>query len=223
MEYFDQMIKPKFTTKFFIRIQFLSFLVIEILMTSCGFTNRMTSPQVLEKSERIWNFGIVYEPTAAENYDDGILGIQPIFGYRSGLGKNQEIGITLYGVYLPGLVIDHKLKYYEKSNFILTGDIAAFGGLIRPIGLQYDLLFGNREVYGVFGLKYDFFPILNNEPSWIIGVGNKIDKKNSRFLFQLTYSNSFPEYNKLSEKQRPFKEITIGLKYCIINTKKKYR
>lgn len=215
------MIKAKFIIDFCVRVQFIYVLVIGFLMTSCGFSNRMTSPQVLEKNERIWTYGIAYEPTATKNYDQAIWGFQPILGYRSGLGKNQELGITLYGVYFPGFVIDHKYKYYEKNNFILTGNTSAFGGIIRPVGLQYDLLFGNRKLYGVTGLKYDFTQLMRDKPSWIIGLGTEFEK-DVKFGIQITYANSFPEYN-YSDRIRPFREITIGVKFDFIKTKKKYR
>ena len=88
--------------------QILYFLIIGSLLSSCGFTNRMTSPVVLEKSQRIWTYGIAFEPTAKINYDEISWGFQPVIGYRSGIGYNQEIGISLYGIWYPGLVFDHK-------------------------------------------------------------------------------------------------------------------
>ena len=57
----------------------------------------------------------------------------------------------LYGIYPSGLVFDYKVKFFERKNFVMSGDLALFIGLLRPIGIQYDILFGNREHHGSRG------------------------------------------------------------------------
>lgn len=202
------------------KLTYLFFIV--ILASSCVMNNRMTSPQTLDKEERIFTYGLVLEPLARDNYDESVFGFQPIVGYRSGIGSRQEIGINLYGFYTPGLTFDWKYKYIEKNNFILSGDIAAFTGFVRPTGFQYDLLFGNRGLYGVAGLNYEIDHFNTNKPSWVLGIGSDFDKY-IKGGFQISFMQSFPEFYSDGSKKNPFMTISVGVKFDFLNVKRKYR
>lgn len=184
--------------------------------------NRLTSPQTLNKEERIWSYGLVYEPTAKEEYDESVFAFQPIIGYRSGIFKNHEFGINLYGIYTPGLTLDWKHKYFEKNRFIVSGDLAAFTGFIRPTGFQYDLLFGNRGLYGIAGVNYEILQANASVPSLLIGFGSEFDKY-TKGGFQITVMRSFPEYYSDGSKMDAFLTYSIGIKFDFLNTKRKYR
>lgn len=201
------------------------------VFNSCLFFNRMTSPEILDKEEHIWTIGAAIDPLElageGEINESPIFGVQPVIGYRSGIGKNKELGVAIYGPFWPGMVLDLKHKLYVSDNFYLSGDLAAFGGWIRPIGLQYDFLFGNRELYGCLGLSYDFFLEWSEYPFWNIGIGSDLIG-NSPFGFQIAYSGSFPSYyydRGVGDivKEDPVGFLSIGLKIDLLEIKKKHR
>lgn len=191
-----------------------------LILSSCSFYNRMTSPEVLEKEEHIVTFGTVSDPAIFSGEPGSIYAFQPVIGYRSGMGSNQEIGISLYGIWTPGLVLDYKHQILKRGNFLLSSDVAAFGGFGRPIGLQYDLLFGNHKLYGTIGSNYEF----NNSPgrfTYVVGLGKEFGKKRQIGL-QVTYARtSSASISVTSEYVENF--ISLGLKYDLRRIKKKYR
>ncbi|MDA3929083.1 MAG: hypothetical protein PF541_08995 [Prolixibacteraceae bacterium] len=178
----------------------------------------MTSPEVLKKEERIITIGAVSDPNYFTSRETSWYAVQPVIGYRSGLGSNQEIGLTLYGIWTPGFVVDYKHQIFRSGNFYLSSDVAAFIGLHRSLGFQYDLLFGNRKLYGVIGTNYT----LNNYPgnsAFILGLGKEFGEKR-RFGLQLNYAGI---YSLGKEYNRTANAITIGLKVDLYKIKKKYQ
>lgn len=185
----------------------------------------MISPQTLDKEERIWTYGLIIEPTAEGNYVDGeIFAFQPTLGYRTGIRPNHELGINLYGILTPGFTIDWKHKYFEKDNFILTGDLAGFTGLIRPSGFQYDLLFGNRSLYGVAGMNYEINKINSDKPSIVLGIGSDFNKY-TKVGFQISLMKSLPgSFSEIyGDRKAGFMTISIGVKFDFLKIKKRYR
>ncbi len=133
-------------------------------------------PVALPKEQQSWTYGLVVDPILAS--DDGeVFGFQPIISYRAGLGKGNELGVTLYGVYLPGAVIDLKHQFYQNGNFTFSGDAALYGGALRPFGLQYDLLFGSQKFYGMAGVNVDFTSFTNYPAAKVIGIGSEVPGK----------------------------------------------
>jgi hypothetical protein len=198
------------------------------LSSGCGFFNRMTSPEVLDKKEKLLYFGVSIDPLemmGQGEVDSELAIVQPVFGYRAGLGSNREIGITVYGVYFPGIVLDIKRKYINKEKFKLSGNLAAFIGYVRPIGFQYDLLFGTKKIYGVTGISYDFVKLYTNKPILTIGFGSE-RIGDSAFGVQFTYSRSlspFRNNNSGTTYNYAVNFLSIGLKFDFIKIKKKYR
>jgi len=197
------------------RIIYIISFYLTLVLCSCSFHNRMTSPEVLTKDKRIQTFGIVANSNNV-NKDgfvgpDKLTGYSPIIGYRSGIGHNQEMGIALNGIYTPGLVVDHKIKYFERENFILSGNMAFYGGFVRPIGIQHDFLFGKRQFYGSIGVSYDFNTVFRS-PMMVLGLGGE-RIRNSPWGYQISYMGNIDNLNLFS----------IGLKVDFIKTKKKYQ
>lgn len=191
-----------------------------IILYSCSFHNRMTSPVVLEKKEHIGTFGVSVDPLEllGEGIIDSYLAIaQPVIGYRTGLGKRQELGITLYGVFTPGFVIDYKHNFYQKEKFLVTGDLAIFVGILRPIGAQYEMIIGTQKLYGSIGAGYDIFEVVDEEPYVLAGIGTE-RISNTGFGVQVSYSRSVSSVNNY-----PSHYLSIGLKYDLLRIKKQYR
>lgn len=206
-------------------------LLLILNMSSCSMNNRLTSPETLQESEQVLQFGVVADPMAAGEDSEEIQGLfqyQPIFGYRTGLKNNQELGVTMYGVIYFGFVVDWKHQLYKQNNFIISGDLAAFTGLFRKSGLQYDLLFGNSKIYGTAGINYSLlrgdYSALINQPSMVLGVGTEFGK-NSGFGVQLSYMQAFDvTYNYHPEHaENPFSTLSIGIKYDFKSTKKSHQ
>lgn len=170
----------------------------------------MTSPVILAKKERIWTFGVSADPFAAKELDSFYYLIQPVVGFRTGLGRNQEIGINLYGVVGPALVIDHKHKIFQSNEFIISGDIAVFGGYIRPIGGQYDLIFGNQKLYGTLGLGYDI-GVAAEGVYYLFGLGSE-RINGTPYGFQLSFGRSLEG----TYVYRSNNFLSIGLKYDLL-------
>jgi len=195
-------------------------LIIIINLSSCSVHNRMTSPVVLDKKERIWTSGLSIDPSAFSELgyiSSPLAFIQPTIGYRNGIGRNQEIGFTLYGLTGPSIVIDNKHLLLKNGGFLLSGDIAFFAGAIRPLGLQYDLIFGNRKLYGTLGLGYDFLDLTLETPYLSIGIGSE-RILNKPFGFQISYGIGIPNrYNDIEHM------LSIGIKFDFLKLKKKYR
>ena len=187
-----------------------------LFLGGCVMHNRMTSPVALPKEQQSWTYGLVVDPILAS--DDGeVFGFQPIISYRAGLGKGNELGVTLYGVYLPGAVIDLKHQFYQNGNFTFSGDAALYGGALRPFGLQYDLLFGSQKFYGVAGVNVDFTSFTNYPAAKVIGIGSEVPGKRG-LGFQITYANRLvPDANDR------YNWLMIGLKMDFRNSKKKFR
>ncbi len=191
-----------------------------VVLSSCSVHNRMTSPVVLDKKERIWTSGLSLDPLAFS--DLGYLSsplafIQPTIGYRNGIGRNQEIGFTLYGLTGPSIVIDNKHLLLKNGDFLLSGDIAFFAGALRPLGLQYDLIFGNRKLYGTLGSGYDFIETALEAPYLSIGIGSE-RILNKPLGFQISYGIGIPNrYNDIEHM------LSIGIKFDFLKLKKKYR
>jgi hypothetical protein len=119
-----------------------------ILFSSCLSYSRMTSPEVMEPTERTWVFGgqpqvwigTHGQPTSNSNQ----WGFTPIIGYRTGSDFG-EWGVTLHQqIFFPAVTFDYKHKILERECFHLSGDVAATIG--EAPGMQYDLLFGNRTL-----------------------------------------------------------------------------
>lgn len=196
-------------------------IVISIILSSCSVHNRMTSPEVLDKTECILTVGVSLDPYWLE---DPIYFAQPVIGYRTGIAKNQELGVTLYGITLPAVVIDHKHQFLKRpNNFTISGDLALFVGAFRPIGGQYELLFGKRQLYGSLGAGYDFLDIEGSY--WIVGIGTE-RIGNSPFGFQISYlRGTANKYYYVFDQEYEYYDqyISFGIKYDFIKTKKKYR
>ena len=176
----------------------------------------MTSPETLKKEERVLTFGAVSDPGYFGNPDSKFYAIQPVIGYRSGIGTNQEIGMTLYGIWTPGFVFDYKHQILNRGKFYLSSDAAAFIGVGRPVGFQYDLLFGNRKLYGTAGTNYTF----NNGPgnsTIILGIGKEFGEKR-RIGLQATYAHSISTNATLGSEVTSF---TLGLKLDLYKKSKK--
>jgi hypothetical protein len=202
----------KYLTKF----NFL--LILLVFLSSCSVHNRLTSPEVLDKKERILTTGISIDPLAITELgaiEHPLALIQPVIGYRSGIGGKQEVGITLYGITGPALVIDHKHNYFRMNQFLISGDLALFGGLERPIGGQYDLIFGNQKLYGTVGFGYDFLEVVAEEPYYLLGIGfERI--QDTPWGIQISYAKSIETiYNY------PENFLSIGVKYDFLKTKRK--
>ncbi|MEQ8580772.1 MAG: hypothetical protein RIC30_05600 [Marinoscillum sp.] len=194
----------------------LKILALLLLLGGCVMHNRMTSPVALPKEEQSWTYGLVADPILA-NDDAEVFGFQPIISYRAGLGKGNELGMTLYGVYLPGAVIDLKHEIYHKGNFTFSGDAALYGGVLRPFGMQYDLLFGSQRFYGVAGVNVDFTSFTNYPAAKVIGIGSEVPGKRG-LGFQITYANRL-----IPDTNDRYDWLMIGLKMDFRNTKKKHR
>lgn len=206
------------------KINHFYLVAIVLLLNSCGVYNRMTSPETLKKEQRNLTFGVALSPpklvnSSTENYETPIDGIQPVIGYRSGLGKNQDIGVTLYGIYTPALVIDYKHQILKNNNFLLSGDAAIYGGYLRPVGVQYDLIFGKRQIYGVIGASYDMVELMSEKPFLSLGIGSE-RIANTGFGIQISYAKSFMKNDYIMDE--PYL-ISIGLKFDFLRTKKKFR
>lgn len=171
--------------------------------------NQLTSPEILDQKERIWTAGVAYDPFDFE-VPATIYSFQPVVGYRSGIGSKQEIGVKIYGVYYPGVVLDHKHRIAELGGFKLSGDLSGYGRIYGIAGFQYDLLFGNRYLYGTCGLNYEF---VGSQSYWIVGIGSEFTNS-IPFGIQLSYGNDFNNDSKM---------ISIGVKFDLLNLKKKYR
>ncbi len=195
---------------------YICILLIIFILNSCLPYNRITSPQVLDKEERNWTFGIVIDEPLTNRFlltDESII---PVIGYRTGIASNHEIGITQYGLYSQ--VIDYKHQFYKKGDFIFSGDLALFNLDLKPYGIQYDLLFGSKWLYGTCGINY------HEDTFWIFGIGSEF-KNNKSFGFQLSVANGFPhyiDYNGITKKSVD-RFISLGLKFDIKRIKKKYR
>lgn len=191
-----------------------------VVLASCSVHNRMTSPVVLDKKERIWTSGLSLDPLAFTEFgyiSSPLAFIQPTVGYRNGIGRNQEMGVTLYGLTGPSIVIDNKHLLSKNGNFLISGDIAFFAGVTRPLGLQYDLIFGNRKLYGVFGLGYDFLEQTLEAPYLSFGIGSE-RISNKSFGLQLSYAVGIP--NRYNNTQHM---LSLGIKFDFLKLKKKYR
>ena len=199
-------------------------IIIALVFNSCLYYNRITSPEIINKKEHIWMLGGTIEPyevlgkgmVSEDLWGIPLLyGFQPIIGYRRGIAINQEIGITFFCL-TPGLVVDYKHKILKQGKVIISGDIAAFGGVERPKGLQYDLLFGNRSLYGNCGFYFDIDDYV--PPSLVVSIGSEF-KKNNPFGFQVSYSQSIITENK----DDAYRSILIGLKYDLFKNKREYK
>lgn len=189
-------------------------------MSSCSVHNRLTSPKILDKEEYIVPLGSSIDPLALTEYgaiQEPIAVFQPIFGYRAGIAKQQELGITLYGILAPAFVVDYEHNFFETNKFMLSGDLAVFGGLLRPTGGQYDLIFGNQKFYGTVGIGNDFFKWVGEEPYYLFGIG--FERMNDTpFGLQVSFARTFISSFNYSENF-----LSIGFKYDFLRTKKKYR
>lgn len=133
----------------------------------------MTSPVVLEKGDKIITAGLAIDPfSSVEPFS--IYSVQPVVSFRAGLGKKSEIGVSLYGPFYPGLVVDYKHNFLQKNNFHFSGDLAVFGGYYRPVGVDYSLLFGNQQLYGVFGAWCPLVFSENKIPYMKYGLGSEL-------------------------------------------------
>ncbi len=194
--------------------------ILFVFLSSCSVHNRLTSPEVLDKKEHILTTGISIDPLAITEYgsiEDPLALVQPIIGYRTGIGRKQEVGITLYGITGPALVLDHKHNFFGTSKFLISGDLALFAGLERPTGGQYDLIFGNQKIYGQVGFGYDFQQVVAEEPYYLLGIGfERIG--NTPWGIQISYAKSIETiYND------PENFLSIGIKHDFLKTKRKYK
>ncbi len=105
---------------------------------------------------------------------------------------------------------------------MLSGDLSAFGGYIRPMGFQYDLLFGNRQFYGIAGINYDLLRLYTQKPSLIIGFGTDFGNS-ARGGFQISLMHSLPEYYPDGHMRRGFMTLSLGIKMDFLNAKRRYR
>lgn len=144
--------------------------IILLFMNSCASYNRMTSPVVLQKGEKILTTALVIDPFSSIE-PQSIYSFQPVVGYRTGLGKKSEIGIALYGPFYPSLVFDYKHGFISKEHFHFSGDFSLFGGYYRTTGVDYSLLFGNQKIYGVFGAWYPIAFTEKSVPYLKYGIG----------------------------------------------------
>jgi hypothetical protein len=216
------------------------FVSIPIIFSSCLSYSRMTSPEVMEPTERAWMFGAQpiaqierkapipnpQNPSANSESKIDIEGVfTPVIAYRSG-SPIGEWGITLHQqAFYPAATVDYKHKIMERESFHLSGDVAATIG--EAPGMQYDLLFGNRTLYGQLGYKYyktnglnnllDFSGDNNNK--LIVGIGTEINDE-TPLGFQLMYARPILYSNPYSE---PSPQLALGIKLEFRRTKKKYR
>lgn len=203
-------------------MKFLTILSLAVLVSSCFSYNRLTSPKPLDKKEFEMNVGATAKITSAY-YETigGVFNYEPVFGYRLGLGGNSDLGLRVHGVYYPQIVVDWKHQFLQRGDFYFSGDVCVQGGVFRSIGVQYDLLFGKEQIYGVLGTYYDF---LEEEteglPAIHAGIGT-MSKKNSGFGFQVNLSISPSMYsNRLDVGSA---SVKAGIVYNLRKTKKKYR
>jgi hypothetical protein len=193
-----------------------------ILSFSCTVHNRLTSPEVLSKRERTWTCGLIIDPSQAAFIDDSdIYAFSPVIGYRAGLGGKQELGVTLNGIVTPSLVVDYKHQFLKRNQFVLSGDLAAYYGVLRPTGLQYDLLFGNRKLYGTTGFGRNLISFDDVPPVYsyaTLGIGKEGIGVKENFGFQISYLGSFanPDTEALHF-------LSFGFKFDFLKNKRKYR
>ncbi len=189
----------------------------------------MTSPEVLDKTDRTLSVAVV-----GQVYDDLYtdLVIPDLVGtYRSGLGKGSEIGVQLGLNSFPFISLDWKKELYREPNFVVSQDIAINYRLAGKGGVQYDLLFGNNELYGVAGLAYHVWDfnlsyIDEEDLHWVIGVGH-MPKRAKGFGIQATYNRMlvpmrFDNYNG-TQSSYAYGEISLGISYNFTRTKKQFR
>lgn len=190
-----------------------------ILSFSCTVHNRLTSPEVLDKKERTWTYGLIIDPAQSEFIDDSeIYAFSPIIGYRAGLGRNQELGITINGFFTPSLVVDYKHQFLKHNQFFLSGDLAAFAGAFRPFGLQYDLLLGNRNLYGTAGFGYNYNISAEYYSYASLGIGKERIGTKENFGFQISYLGSFANANT-----EALHFLSFGFKFDFLKNKRRYR
>ncbi len=191
--------------------------ILAIIISSCTSYNRLTSPEILDKEERIWSFGASIDPLTTSNGSDAdLLEFQPLISYRTGLGANSELGITMQGIHMfgPGITIDYKHRFQQFEKNILSGNIAVWGGIFRPIGMQYDVLYGTHKRYATVGVSYDFLEFYFDTPALTIGIGSE-RINSSPFGIQVSYTNQ----NLYLDEGF----LTIGLKFDFLKKKRRYR
>lgn len=197
-------------------------LLLLTFLSSCFSYNRLTSPKPLDKKEFQINFGATAKVTTPD-YENigGIYNYEPIFGYRLGLGKGNDLGIRMHGVYFPQIAVDWKHQFMNKEDFYFSGNLCVQGGVFRSVGLQYDLLFGKETIYGVFGTYYDFIgEETSGLPALHLGVGS-MSRKNSGFGYQVNFSISPAMYGRRMDIY--LFSLKAGLVYNIRKTRKKFR
>jgi hypothetical protein len=214
------------------------FVFAAFLFSSCLSYSRMTSPVIMEPTERSWTIGVQQEGAYANNAfrdhavssDEGqwdwqsgnyldnysSAGIIPVISYRDGLEElGGEIGVTLFPQFFPALAIDYKHRIYRSGNFHLSGDITGTLGFLY--GAQYDLLFGNRHLYGQVGYKIIQFSLM--EDLYVLGIGTEINDT-SPLGIQLTYARMIGSEDDYSVTPHM---LSLGMKLEFRRTKKRFR
>lgn len=190
--------------------------ILSLSLGSCAMNNRMTSPEILEKEEKIVSVGLLSDFIMEDNEMELYFGDVAVT-YRTGLAENHELGFTLYANIYPALSFDWKHKLIREGNFLISGDLAIFGGYYRPIGYQYDLLIGNSSLYAVAGYYHD---LAFDFKTMTFGLGSEFGE-NDGFGMQLMYLPM--DAGSLFGEELTYGSIRFGIKYDFKRVKKKYR
>ncbi len=174
-----------------------------ILLNSCLPYNKLTSPEVLELHEKSVSFALVSSNALIPFGDKGVS-LSPMIAYRFGLNSAMDFGLRL-DVNPLSVSMDLKHNFIKRDNFYLTGDLSVYTLCFEEFGSQYDLIFGNRSIYGSCGILYT--QGIRDTTPLIIGIGTE-SGDSKRVGFQISYlADVFSD--------QPENEFSIGLSYSL--------
>ena len=178
-------------------------IILAILLNSCIPYNKLSSPEVLELNDKSVSFALV-SSNALMPFGDRDVSLSPMIAYRFGLKSAMDLGLRLDLGPLSASV-DLKHNFIKRDNFYLTGDLSVFTIWFEEFGSQYDLIFGNRSLYGSCGILYA--PGIRDANSLIIGIGTE-SGDSKRVGFQISYLVDI-------FSDQPENEFSIGLIYSL--------